>query len=227
VTDISVVIPCLNEASTIADCVRAAQRGIAATGLTGEIIVADNGSTDGSVALAEAAGAAVVVVSELGYGAALLGGLAAATGRFVVIADGDSSYDLTRLTPLIEPLAAGFDLVVGNRFSGQIMPGAMPLLHQYVGNPFLSALGRVLYGGDVRDFHCGLRAFRREAIAGLSLTAPGMEFASEMIIKANLAGLRAAEVPVTLYRDGRHRKPHLRPWRDGWRHFKILILYRF
>jgi glycosyltransferase involved in cell wall biosynthesis len=224
--DVTVVIPCLDEAPTIAACVAAALEGIAATGKTGEVVVADNGSRDESVAIALRAGARVVSVAARGYGAALLGGIAAARGRYVVMADADGSYDLADLAPFTARLDDGYDLVMGNRFLGRIEPGAMPPLHRYVGNPVLSGVGRLLFGSDCRDFHCGIRAFNKQSVDSLRLSAPGMEFASEMVIKSLRHGLRVAEVPVTLRPDGRIRPPHLRTWSDGWRHLTLMISYR-
>ncbi len=190
----------------------------------GEVLIADNGSTDGSQHLAEAAGARVIQVKNKGYGAALIGGIEAARGRFVIMADADDSYDFTDLDGFVEGLRQGFKLVVGNRFQGGISPGAMPLLNRYLGNPALSFIGRTLFSSPVRDFHCGMRAFDREAILDLNLCASGMEFASEMVVKASLAKLEIAEVPTTLSPDGRDRAPHLRPWRDGWRHLRFMLL---
>ena len=222
--ELSIVMPCLNEAATVAVCVTKARAYLAGAGIEGEVIVADNGSTDGSIDLARAAGATVVPVAERGYGAALQGGIAAARGRFVVMGDADDSYDFTELSAFVASLRDGADLVMGNRFAGGIRPGAMPFLHRYLGNPVLSLVGRVLFRSPIRDFHCGLRGFRREAIRSLGLTAPGMEFASEMVVKASLAGLRVREVPTVLSPDGRGRPPHLRSWRDGWRHLRFLLM---
>jgi glycosyltransferase involved in cell wall biosynthesis len=188
------------------------------------VLVADNGSTDGSQTLAAAAGARVVQVANKGYGAALMGGIEAANGRYVIMADADDSYDFTDLDGFVDRLRRGFKLVVGNRFQGGIKPGAMPLLNRYLGNPALSLIGRMLFASPIGDFHCGLRGFERQAILGLSLRAPGMEFASEMVVKASLASLEIAEVPTTLSPDGRQRAPHLRPWRDGWRHLRFMLL---
>lgn len=222
---LSVVLPCLNEAETLEVCVRKAQACIARMGMQGEVIVADNGSTDGSQVIAERLGARVVDISIRGYGAALQGGIEAARGRFIIMADADDSYDLADLEPFIGKLREGYDLVMGNRFRGGIAPGAMPPLHRYLGNPVLTALGRLFFRSAIRDFHCGMRGFRRDAILSLELRTTGMEFASEMIAKAALHGLRVTEVPTTLARDGRSRPPHLRSWRDGWRHLRFLLLY--
>jgi glycosyltransferase involved in cell wall biosynthesis len=225
VCELSFVMPCLNEAETLASAIRNAREFLAAKGIDGEIIVADNGSTDGSPEIARAAGARVLHVRERGYGSALMGGILAARGESVIIGDPDGSYDFASVGPLLDKLRDGYDLVVGNRFEGGIQPGAMPPLNRFVGNPILSALGRLFYGSSVRDFHCGLRGFRRSAIQRLDLQTSGMEFASEMIVKATLLGMRIGEVPTTLAPDGRSRPPHLRPWRDGWRHLRFLLLY--
>ena len=222
---VSVVLPCLDEAETLSACIHVAQRGLAATGLRGEVIVADNGSTDRSVEIARHCHARVVEVSERGYGSALRGGIEAARGEYVVIGDADQSYDFAAIPALVEKLRQGHDLVMGNRFRGSIEPSAMPWSHRVIGNPLLSWLGRLFFHSRVGDFHCGLRAFRREAILGLDLTSTGMEFASEMVVKASLHGLRVTEVPITLHRDGRSRPPHLRTWRDGWRHLRFMLLY--
>lgn len=223
--ELTIVIPCLNEAETLGICLEKALRFFRAYDVRGEVIVADNGSTDGSQEIARAAGALVVDVAERGYGAALRTGIAAAETPFVAIADGDDSYDFMGLMPFVEKLREGHDLVMGNRFLGGIGRGAMPRLHRWVGNPALSAAGRVLYGAPIGDFHCGMRAFRREAILDLGLSSPGMEFASEMVVKSHLEGLKMTEVPTTLSPDGRSRAPHLRSFRDGWRHLKFLLLF--
>jgi glycosyltransferase involved in cell wall biosynthesis len=222
--EVSIVMPCLDEAETVATCVRKALSFLARSGIAGEVIVADNGSTDGSQSLAREAGARVVDVSARGYGAALQGGINAARGRFVVMGDADDSYDFTRLDDFIVRLRRGDQLVMGNRFAGGIAPGAMPPLHRYVGNPILSFIGRLLFGSAIGDFHCGLRAFDRASLLRLGLVSPGMEFASEMIVKAELAGLSISEVPTTLAPDGRSHAPHLRSWRDGWRHLRFLLM---
>ena len=223
--DISVVMPCLNERATVGACITTALQTMDRLCLRGEVIVGDNGSTDGSQQIASALGARVVSVAKPGYGAALQGAIAAARGRFVVMGDSDGSYDFTRLELFLDKLREGYDLVVGNRFRGEILPGAMPSLHRYAGNPILSGIGRLFFRSPIGDFHCGLRAFRRDRIASLGLRMEGMEFASEMIVKATLFGLRLSEVPTTLSRDGRNRAPHLRTWRDGWRHLRLLLLY--
>lgn len=223
--ELTILMPCLNEAETIERCVRKARDFLSNHGVAGEVLVADNGSTDGSQALAIAAGARVESIAERGYGGALRGGIAAARSRFVVMGDADDSYDFSSLQGILEALRDGADLVMGNRFKGGIQPGAMPLLHRYLGNPVLSFLGRLFYRVPIGDFHCGLRGFRRESIRSLGLSTPGMEFASEMVVKSALNRLRIAEVPVTLSPDGRSRPPHLRTWRDGWRHLRFLLLY--
>jgi hypothetical protein len=223
--ELSVVLPCLNEAETLATCVRKAHRSISRLGLVGEVVVADNGSTDGSQRIAADLGARVIDVHVRGYGAALQAGIEAARGRFVVMADADDSYDLGSLEPFVAKLREGYDLVMGNRFAGGIAPGAMPPLHRYLGNPVLTALGRLFFRSPIRDFHCGMRGFRRDAILGLELRTTGMEFASEMVAKAALGRLRVTEVPTPLAKDGRSRPPHLRSWRDGWRHLRFLLLY--
>jgi hypothetical protein len=223
--EVSVVLPCLNEAETLATCIRKAQDSLARLGTMGEVVVADNGSTDGSQRIATELGARVIDVPVRGYGAALQAGIEAARGRYVVMADADDSYDLAGLEPFVAKLREGYDLVMGNRFAGGIAPGAMPPLHRYLGNPVLTALGRLFFRSPIRDFHCGMRGLRRDAILGLELRTTGMEFASEMIAKAALGRLRVTEVPTPLAKDGRSRPPHLRSWRDGWRHLRFLLLY--
>jgi len=223
--ELTVVMPCLNEAETVATCVRKANGFLARSGISGEVVVADNGSTDGSQALAEKAGARVVPVSDKGYGNALMGGIVAARGKYVIMGDADDSYDFTNLMPFVTELRKGADLVMGNRFRGGIAPGAMPPLHRYLGNPVLSFIGRLFFRTTIGDFHCGLRGFNRDSVMALNLQATGMEFASEMVVKATLAGQRVTEVPTTLSKDGRSRPPHLRSWRDGWRHLRFLLLF--
>lgn len=223
--DVTIVMPCLNEAETLGVCVRKALQAIRELNLPGEVLVADNGSTDGSQDIAEREGARVIHVPVRGYGAALQAGIKAARGRYVLMADADDSYHFEHLPRFIAALNGGADLVMGNRFAGQIEPRAMPFLHRYLGNPVLSWIGRLFFGVPVRDFHCGIRAFRKNAIETLNLNATGMEFASEMVVKASLAELNIAEVPTTLSPDGRSRPPHLRTWRDGWRHLRFLLLY--
>lgn len=223
--ELSIVMPCLNEARTVGACIEKARQFLAQYGIAGEIIVADNGSEDGSAGIARQCGAHVVPVEDRGYGAALAGGIAAARGRFIVMGDADDSYDFKALMPLLEKLQGGYDLVIGNRFKGGIKEGSMPLLNRYLGNPVLSALGKLFFHIPIGDFHCGLRGFSRAAIAKLDLRTTGMEYASEMIVRAALLGLKMTEVPVTLSKDGRGRKSHLHPWRDGWRHLRFLLLY--
>lgn len=218
-------MPCLNEAETLDTCVTKALDYMREAGIDGEVIVADNGSDDGSPEIAARAGARVVHVPAKGYGSALLAGIEASRGTYVIMGDADDSYDFTRLEPFVERLREGYDLVMGNRFAGGILPGAMPPLHRYLGNPVLTWVGRLFFRSPLRDFHCGLRGFSREAVGRLNLRTTGMEFASEMVVKASLFGLRVAEVPVTLSPDGRSRPPHLRSWRDGWRHLRFLLLY--
>jgi glycosyltransferase involved in cell wall biosynthesis len=222
--EFTILMPCLDEALTIETCIRKARGYLDAKGIDGEILVADNGSTDGSDVRAVAAGARVVRIARKGYGAALIGGIEAAKGRFVIMADADESYDFAHLDDFVGRLRQGFQLVVGNRFAGGILPGAMPFLNRYLGNPVLSFIGRTLFSAPIGDFHCGLRGFDREAILKLKLKSTGMEFASEMVVKASLARLDLAEVPTTLRPDGRDRSPHLRPWRDGWRHLRFMLL---
>jgi glycosyltransferase involved in cell wall biosynthesis len=223
--ELTVVMPCLNEAETVATCVRKASGFLAESGISGEVLVADNGSTDGSQRLAADAGARVVPISDKGYGNALMGGIAAARGTYVIMGDADDSYDFTNLMPFVNELRQGADLVMGNRFRGGIAPGAMPPLHKYLGNPVLSFVGRLFFRTKIGDFHCGLRGFNRDSVMALNLQATGMEFASEMVVKATLAGQRVTEVPTTLSKDGRSRPPHLRSWRDGWRHLRFLLLF--
>lgn len=223
--ELSIVMPCLNEAETLATCIIKANSYLQRSGVVGEIIVADNGSTDGSQEIAENMGVRVVNVQAKGYGSAIMGGVEAAYGRYVIIGDADDSYDFSALDNFTEKLRQGADMVVGNRFLGGIKPGAMPVLHQYLGNPVLSALGRIFFNSPLRDFHCGLRGVRKQAYEHLALQMTGMEFASEMIVKATLLNQNIAEVPTVLHPDGRSRRPHLRTWRDGWRHLRFLLLY--
>ena len=218
-------MPCLNEAATVADCVKQARDALAKYGISGEVIVADNGSTDGSRELATAAGARVVPVPVRGYGSALLAGIASARGEYVVMGDADGSYDFMAVDTFLAKLREGYDLVMGNRFKGGVAKGAMPFLHKWLGNPVLSFLGRLFFSSDIGDFHSGLRGFRRSPILALDLRTTGMEFASEMVVKAAVQDLRITEVPVTLGPDKRGRPPHLRTWRDGWRHLRFLLLY--
>ncbi len=223
--ELSIVMPCLNEVETLATCIRKAQRAISRLDLAAEIVVADNGSTDGSQAVARELGVRVVDVPRKGYGSALIGGIEAACGRYVIMGDADDSYDFEAIGPLVEKLRDGFDLVMGNRFAGGIETGAMVWSHRWVGNPVLTYISRVFFHTPVGDMHCGLRGFRKDAIDRLRLRATGMEFASEMVIKASLQRLRITEVPVTLRPDGRSRPPHLRTWRDGWRHMRFMLLF--
>lgn len=223
--ELSIVMPCLNEARTLPVCLEKAQSFLSSSNIAGEIIVADNGSTDESVVLAQQYGARVISIAEKGYGAALAGGIAAAKGRLIIMGDADDSYDFLSLMPILNELRKGIPLVVGNRFKGGIKPGAMPALNRYIGNPILSFIGRLFFKIPLGDFHCGLRGFSRQAILDLDLKTIGMEYASEMIVRAALHGLSMTEVPVTLWPDGRDRKPHLHPWRDGWRHLRFLLLY--
>ena len=222
--ELSILMPCLNEAETIATCVRKAREALACAEIDGEVLVADNGSTDGSQGLAVTAGARVVHVDQRGYGAALQGGITAARGRYIIMGDADDSYDFSNIMPFVEKLREGNQLVMGNRFKGGIKGGAMPFLHRYLGNPVLSFLGRLFFKVPIGDFHCGLRGFHRDAIVHLKLKTDGMEFASEMVVKAALARLRIVEVPTTLSPDGRKRPPYLRTWRDGWRHLRFLLI---
>ena len=223
--EVSIVMPCLNEAETLATCLEKAQWYLSENEICGEVIVADNGSTDGSQQIARSMNARVVNVPTKGYGSALKAGIMAAKGQYVIMGDADDSYDFSKLNPFVQKLRQGFDLVMGNRFRGGIAPGAMPLLHRYLGNPVLTGIGRLLFASPCGDFHCGLRGFRKDAIASLDLQTTGMEFASEMVVKATLYGKKIAEVPTTLSPDGRSRPPHLNTWRDGWRHLRFLLMY--
>ncbi len=223
--EVSIVMPCLNEEESLGACIGMAQEGLARAGARGEIVIADNGSTDGSQEIARELGARVVDVPAKGYGAALMGGFEAARGEYIVMGDADGSYDFGHIEAFLERLRAGDELVMGNRFEGGIEDGAMPFLNRYLGNPVLSFIGRLLFPSAIGDFHCGLRAFRREMLPKLGLQSPGMEFASEMVVKATLQELKISEVPTTLSPDLRSRPPHLRPWRDGWRHLRFLFLF--
>ena len=223
--ELTILMPCLNEAETIRICVEKAKFFLSTYEVSGEVLVADNGSTDGSREIAEKCGARVVVVPEKGYGAALIGGNLAARGKYCIMGDADNSYNFTELMPFLEKLREGYDLVMGNRFKGGIGKGAMPALHKYLGNPVLSTIGKVLYPSDIGDFHCGLRGYNTEAIKNLGLRTLGMEYASEMVVQAALHGLRITEVPIILHPDGRSRPPHLRSWSDGWRHLKYLLMH--
>jgi glycosyltransferase involved in cell wall biosynthesis len=223
--EVSIIMPCLNEAETLETCIRKAQWFIAENDLAGEVIIADNGSNDGSQEIARRLGARVIDVPTKGYGSALKGGIAAARGQYIIMGDADDSYDFSNLNPFLVKLRNGYDLVMGNRFRGGIESGAMPFLHRYLGNPVLTGIGKLLFGSPCNDFHCGLRGFRKDAIANLSLQTTGMEFASEMVVKATLHKIQITEVPTTLSPDGRSRPPHLNTWRDGWRHLRFLLMY--
>jgi glycosyltransferase involved in cell wall biosynthesis len=224
-TELTILMPCLNEAETLGRCIDKAKRYLRHARVNGEILIADNGSTDGSQQIARDCGARVIDVRARGYGSALLAGIRAARGRYVVMGDSDDSYDFSNLDAFLIRLREGYELVMGNRFQGGIAPGAMPALHRYLGNPVLTSIGRIFFHSPCGDFHCGLRGFSRTAILGLGLQSPGMEFASEMVVKATLNGLKIVEVPTTLFPDGRSRPPHLRSWRDGWRHLRFLLLF--
>jgi hypothetical protein len=223
--ELTILMPCLNEAETLAVCIQKAQGFLDRSGVVGEVVIADNGSTDGSQEIARSLGARVVPVPRRGYGAALIGGIEAAKGKYTIFGDADDSYDFERLDPFVEKLREGHDVVMGNRFKGGIEPGAMPFLHKYLGNPVLSAIGKLFFQIKAGDFHCGLRGFNTERIRALELNATGMEFASEFVVRAALADYDIAEVPTTLKPDGRSRAPHLRTWRDGWRHLRFLLMY--
>lgn len=223
--ELSIVMPCLNEAETLGICIRKAQDFLRQNAVSGEILVADNGSTDGSLEIAQSMGVRIVQIEERGYGAALMGGIKTASGKYVIMGDSDDSYDFSDLGPFLQKLREGYDLVMGNRFQGGVRPGAMPWLHRYLGNPVLSAIGRLFFHSPIGDFHCGLRGFDKNAILALNMRTTGMEFASEMVVKSSMRNLRISEVPTILHRDGRTRQPHLRTWRDGWRHLRFLLLF--
>lgn len=223
--ELTILMPCLNEAETIGTCIKRAKQLLEKYGIDGEVLISDNGSTDGSQDIARQLGAKVVDCPVRGYGAALQYGIERAEGQFVLIGDSDDSYHFDEAMPMIEQLRKGYDVCMGTRLKGKIMPGAMPWQNRYIGNPVLTAIGRIFFKIKVTDFHCGMRAFRKDKILGLNLVTTGMEWASEMIIKAKLAGLTMTEVPVTLYKDGRSRPPHLRRWRDGWRHLRFMLLH--
>jgi len=223
--ELSVVMPCLNEAETLRTCILKAQKAFNEANVVGEVIIADNGSTDGSVEIANRLGAKVVHVQERGYGNALAGGIAAASGKFIIMGDADDSYDFGHAPRFLAQLRAGADLVMGNRFKGGIQTGAMPPLHRYLGNPMLTRVGRLFFGGSCGDFYCGLRGFSKQAFENMGLRTTGMEFATEMVVKATLLGMKVTEVPTTLSPDGRTRPPHLRTWRDGWRTLRFFLLY--
>lgn len=223
--EVSVIMPCLNEAKTLGVCIEKIQKTFRREGIEGEIVVADNGSSDGSQEIALSLGARLEHVDRKGYGSALRGGIEAARGKYLIMADSDDSYDFSHIPVFLEKLRQGHDLVMGNRFKGGIKPGAMPPLHQYLGNPVLTLLGRMFFHSPCGDFHCGLRGFSKAGYEKLGMRTTGMEFASEMVVKATLMGLRVTEVPTTLSPDGRDRAPHLRSWRDGWRHLRFMLLY--
>jgi glycosyltransferase involved in cell wall biosynthesis len=222
--ELTILMPCLNEAETLAACIQTAKKFLQSSGINGEVLIADNGSTDNSQAITKAEQARLVTTNLRGYGAAIKCGIESAAGKFIIMGDADCSYDFSNLMPFVEKLRSGCDLVMGNRFLGGIKKGAMPFLNRYLGNPILSLIGRLFFKSPIGDFHCGLRGFRRDSIQQLDLQTNGMEFASEMVVKASLNDLKIGEVPTTLSPDGRSRRPHLRPWRDGWRHLKLLLL---
>lgn len=223
--ELTILMPCLNESKTLKTCIDKAKLFLITHHIDGEILIADNGSTDGSQDIAKSLGARVVDIEEKGYGAALIGGCNAALGKYVIMGDSDDSYDFLNLMPFVEKLREGYELVMGNRFKGGIEKGAMPPLHRYIGNPVLSFIGRVLYHSNIKDFHCGLRGYNRESILKLNLHTTGMEYASEMVVQATLHKLKICEVPTTLRKDGRDRPPHLRSWSDGWRHLTFLLMH--
>ncbi|MFI5221059.1 MAG: glycosyltransferase [Bacteroidia bacterium] len=223
--ELSIVMPCLNEAETLRVCIDKAMKYLRDNNVSGEVVIGDNGSTDGSQEIARSCGARVIDVPRKGYGSALMGAIEASKGKYVIMADSDDSYDFSNLNPFVEKLREGYDLVMGNRFKGGIKKGAMPFLHRYLGNPVLSFIGRLFFGSKAGDFHCGLRGFRQDIVSLLNLQTTGMEFASEMVVKATIFNLKITEVPTTLSPDGRSRPPHLRTWRDGWRHLRFLLVY--
>jgi glycosyltransferase involved in cell wall biosynthesis len=223
--ELSIVMPCLNEAETIAICITKANNWLNQNNVIGEVVIGDNGSTDGSQEIASKLGARVINVPTKGYGSALMGAIEASYGKYVIMGDSDDSYDFGNLTSYIQELRKGYDLVLGNRYKGGIHKGAMPFLHRYLGNPVLSFIGRLFFKSKARDFHCGLRGFRQDIISVLNLRTTGMEFASEMVVKATIYNLKITEVPTTLSPAGRSRPPHLRTWRDGWRHLRFLLIY--
>lgn len=223
--ELSIIMPCLNEEETLAICIEKAQYYLKQYQVTGEVLIADNGSTDGSQEIAQKMGARVVNVTQKGYGSALLGGITAAKGQYIIMGDADDSYDFSNLNAFVEKLREGYELVMGNRFKGGIKPKAMPFLHRYLGNPVLTWIGKLFFSSPCSDFHCGLRGFKKDAILSLNLRTTGMEFASEMVVKATLNKMKITEVPTILSPDGRSRPPHLKTWRDGWRHLRFLLLY--
>jgi len=222
--DLTILMPCLNEAETLAACITKAKASLQKNGWHGEVLIADNGSIDGSIAIAEALGARVVHVPAKGYGSALAHGIASAQGRWVIMGDSDDSYDFATLEPFVAKLRDGYELVMGNRFRGGIAPSAMPWLHRYFGNPVLSFIGRLVFRTHIGDFLCGLRGLNRDSIMALNLRAHGMDYAAEMVARAALAKLKITEVPTTLSPDGRSRPPHLQTWSDGWRVLKFMLL---
>lgn len=223
--ELSIVMPCLNEAETLAICITKANNWLKQNNVIGEVVIGDNGSTDGSQKIATDLGARVINVPAKGYGSALMGAIEASYGKYVIMGDSDDSYDFGNLTLFVQELRNGYDLVMGNRFKGGVAKGAMPFLHRYLGNPVLSFIGRLFFGSKARDFHCGLRGFRQDIVSVLNLRTTGMEFASEMVVKATIFNLKITEVATTLSPDGRSRPPHLRTWRDGWRHLRFLLIY--
>ena len=223
--ELTILMPCLNEAETLPICINKAMKWLQQNDIDAEILIADNGSKDGSQSIAIRSGCRVINVSPKGYGAALIGGIKNAKGKYIIMGDCDDSYDFSNLTGFIEKLREGYDLVMGNRFKGGIEKEAMPLLHRYVGNPVLSFLGRSFFKSDIGDFHCGLRGFKKNILERLNLQATGMEFASEMVVKSVIFDLKITEVPTRLFKDGRNRRPHLRTWSDGWRHLRFLLMY--
>lgn len=223
--ELTILMPCLNEAETLETCIRKAQKYLHDNNINGEILVADNGSTDSSIEIAINNGARILNVEKKGYGSALIAGIENADSSYVIMGDSDDSYDFSDLDPFVKKLRKGVDLVMGNRFTGEIKQGAMPFLHRYLGNPVLSFIGRLFFKIKIGDFHCGLRGFSTSSIKSLNLSCTGMEFASEMVVKASLSNFKIEEVPVTLYPDGRSRPPHLRTWRDGWRHLRFLLMF--
>lgn len=223
--ELTILMPCLNEAETLEICIKKAKKFLETSGVKGEVLISDNGSTDGSQEIAERNGARVVSTTKRGYGAALINGCNEAYGKYVIMGDADDSYDFLHLMPFVEKLREGYDLVMGNRFKGGIEKGAMPPLHRYIGNPVLSFIGRLFFPSKIKDFHCGLRGYNRESIMALNLNTTGMEYASEMVVQATLHKYKMAEVPTTLKKDGRTRPPHLRSWSDGWRHLSFLLIH--
>lgn len=224
--ELSVLMPCLNEAETIETCIRKASSFLLSNNVKGEIVIADNGSTDDSVQIARRFGARVVEVKDKGYGNALKGGINACQGKYIIMGDADNSYDFSKLLNYLDKLRLGYDLVMGNRFKGGIMKGAMPFMHKYLGNPVLSLIGKAFFNiYQINDFHCGLRGFRKTSVKRMQLKSPGMEFASEMVVKAALLKMSIVEIPIKLYPDGRYRAPHLNTWSDGCRHLRLLLNY--